>query len=110
MAEVESSMAVFFAAALFVFIGMTGLAVDYGFAALERRVLQNAVDAASVTGANALARGASPSADVQTMATKNSIAVSTTVVCEYIDNANAVTGSCSGTPSGTTSGVKVTAT
>jgi Flp pilus assembly protein TadG len=103
-------MAVFFAATLIVFIGMTGLAVDYGFAALERRVLQNAVDAAAVTGANDLARGLGPASDVNTIASRNNIALSTTVVCEYIDNANAVTGPCSGTPSATTSGVRVTAT
>jgi Flp pilus assembly protein TadG len=105
-------MAVFFAAVLFVFIGMTGLAVDYGFAALERRVLQNAVDAAAVTGATDLASGVSPEADVQTIASRNNIALSTTVVCEYVDNSNppVVTGACSSTPSGTTSGVKVSAT
>ena len=103
-------MPVLLAAVLITLIGMAGLAVDFGFAALERRVLQNAVDAAAVTGANGLARGVGPSADVQTMATRNSIAVSTTVVCEYVDNANAVTGPCSAAPSATTSGVKVTAT
>jgi Flp pilus assembly protein TadG len=105
-------MAVFFAAVLFVFIGMTGLAVDYGFASLERRVLQNAVDAAAVTGATDLASGVSPEADVQTIASRNNIALSTTVVCEYVDNSNppVVTGPCSSAPSGTTSGVKVSAT
>jgi Flp pilus assembly protein TadG len=103
-------MAVFFAAVLFVFIGMTGLAVDYGFATLERRVLQNAVDAAAQSGATNLSMGVSAAADVQTMVTRNNVAVGTTVVCDYIDNSNVVTGSCSGTPSGTTSGVRVSAT
>jgi Flp pilus assembly protein TadG len=103
-------MPVLLAVMLVALIGMTGLAVDYGFAALDKRVLQNAVDAAAVTGANWLARSLDPSLDVQAIATKNNIAVSTTVVCEYIDNSNTVTGSCSPSPSGTTSGVKVTAT
>jgi len=103
-------MPVLLAAMLLVLIGMTGLAVDFGFGTLERRVLQNAVDAAAVTGASDLARSITPVNDVQSMATRNQAAPTTTVVCEYVDNANAVTGPCGSAPSGTTSGVRVTAT
>jgi putative Flp pilus-assembly TadE/G-like protein len=103
-------MAVFFAAVLFVFIGMTGLAVDYGFASLERRVLQNAVDAAATTGAGNLSRGEAVSADVNTLVGRNGVGLTATVDCQYIDNTGAVTGPCSGAASATTGGVKVTAT
>jgi Flp pilus assembly protein TadG len=103
-------MAVFFAAVLFVFIGMTGLAVDYGFASLERRVLQNAVDSAATTGAGNLSRGEAVSADVNTLVGRNGVGITATIDCQYIDNTGAVTGPCSSAASATTGGVKVTAT
>jgi Flp pilus assembly protein TadG len=105
-------MAVFFAAVLLVFIGMTGLAVDYGFASLERRVLQNAVDAAATTGAANLAAGQSVGADVGTMVSRNGVGITATIDCQYIDNSNpsVVTGPCSGAASANTGGVQVTAT
>jgi Flp pilus assembly protein TadG len=103
-------MAVFFAAVLLVFVGMTGLAVDYGFASLERRVLQNAVDAAASTGASNLAAGQAVNADVSTMVSRNGVAVTTSVDCQYIDNSGNATGPCSAAASATTGGVKVTAT
>lgn len=105
-------MPVLLAGMLFVLVGMTGLAVDHGFATLERRVLQNGVDAAALSGASDLARDTPQLVltDVQTIATRNGIAATATIVCEFIDNLNAVTGPCSAPPSGTTSGVKVTAT
>src|SRR5262249_35638568 len=85
-------------------------AIDFGFGTLERRVLQNGVDAAALSGASDLARNANPVADVQTVATRNQVAITTSIVCEYVDGTNAVTGLCSDIPSNTTSGVKVTAT
>jgi Flp pilus assembly protein TadG len=95
---------------LAVLIGMTGLAVDHGFATLERRVLQNSVDAAATTGARHLAQGVDPTTSVATMVTKNGAAATTTVECQYVDSNQAITGPCSGTPSATTAGVRVTAT
>ena len=103
-------MPVFLALALVVLFGMAGLSVDFGFGTLERRVLQNGVDAAALTGASDLVRDVNPVNDVQTVATRNQVAVTASVVCEYVDNTNAVTGSCANAASGTTSGVKVTAT
>lgn len=103
-------MAVFFAAILVALVGMTGLSVDFAFATLERRILQNAVDAAATSGALNLAQGLSPTADVNDMVERNNVALTTTVVCEYVDNSNAVTGPCSSPPSNSTSGVRVTAT
>ena len=101
-------MPIFLAVLLTVILGMTGLAVDYGFAALERRALQNAADAAAISGAINLVRGESPVADVSTVANRN--AVTSGVVCDYVDVSNAVTGSCSGVASGSSDGVKVIAT
>jgi Flp pilus assembly protein TadG len=114
-------MPVLLAGMLIVLLGMTGLAIDFGFGTLERRTLQNGADAASLTGATDLAslsstdatvraKGANLVADVQTMVTVNGAAATTSVVCELVDNTNAVTGSCSNPPSNSTSGVKVTAT
>jgi len=114
-------MAVLLAAMLVVLLGMTGLAVDFAFGTLERRTLQNGVDAAALTGAADLAslastdaavraKGANLVVDVQTMVARNQVAATTSVVCELVDNANAVTGPCSDPPSNATSGVKVTAT
>jgi Flp pilus assembly protein TadG len=114
-------MPVLLAGMLVVMLGMAGLAVDFGFGTLERRTLQNAVDAASQTGATGLAnlassdsvtraKGANLVSDVQTIVSRNGAAVSTAVVCEFVDNTNAVTGPCSSPPSNSTSGVKVTAT
>lgn len=113
-------MPVLLAGMLLVLIGMAGLAIDFGFGTLERRVLQNAVDAASLTGATDLASLVSTDAatrakgmnlvnDVQTIVTRNQAAVTTSVTCEFVDNANAVTGLCADPPSNSTSGVKVTA-
>jgi hypothetical protein len=101
---------VLLATLLVAFIGMTGLGVDYAFSTLERRILQNGVDAAASSGAIDLAEGTSPEADVTAVVTRNGARASTTVVCEYVDNTNTVTGLCSAVPSGTTGGVRVTAT
>ena len=114
-------MPVLLAGMLVVLLGMTGLAVDFGFGTLERRVLQNAVDAAAQTGATDLAnlassdpvtraKGAGLVTDVQTIVSRNQAAASTTVVCDFVDNANAVTGACADPPANTASGVRVTAT
>jgi Flp pilus assembly protein TadG len=102
-------MAVLLAVVLVALIGMTGLGVDYAFATLERRTLQNAVDAAA-SGAINLAQGESPTADVNSMVQRNGAAPSTAVECAYVDNADAVTGPCDAAPSAATSGIRVTAT
>ena len=101
-------MPILLAAAFTVIVGMTGLAIDFGFVTMERRQLQNAADAAALTGAIDLANRRSPTADVNTMAGRN--ATTTGVTCEYVNDANAVTGPCSGTPAGSSSGVRVVAT
>jgi Flp pilus assembly protein TadG len=103
-------MPVLLAGMLVALIGMTGLAVDFGFGTLERRVLQNAADAAAATGASDLINGVTPTSGVQAMVSQNGASVTTDVTCQYVDTANAVTGLCSAAPSNTTSGVKVTAT
>jgi Flp pilus assembly protein TadG len=101
-------MAVFFAVVLVGLIGMSGLGIDYGFATLERRSLQNAADAAATTGALDLVRNVSPVTDVNTMASRN--ATTTGVQCDYVDASNTVTGPCTPGPASTTSGVRVIAT
>ena len=101
-------MAVFLALFLTVLLGMAGLGIDYGFATLERRSLQNAADAAAASGALNLVQNLSPVSDVNTMAGRN--ATTTSVQCDYVDGTNNVTGSCASAPSNTTSGVRVIAT
>jgi Flp pilus assembly protein TadG len=103
-------MPVLLAGMLTILIGMTGLAVDHGFAILERRVLQNAVDAAASSGALSLAQGVSPTTSVSTMVTRNGAAVTTNVECQYVDSTGTDTGPCTGTASNDTAGVRVTAT
>lgn len=101
-------MVVFLAAMLVAIVGMTGLAVDFGYATLERRSLQNAADAAALTGARKLLQNVSPVNDVNTVAGRN--ATTTSLVCEYVNAADTVTGPCASTPSVTSSGVRVVAT
>ena len=100
-------MIVFFAALLTVFIGMTGLGVDYAFSTLERRTLQNAADAAVLTGAQKLTQGLSPSTDVSTIVGRN--ATTTSIVCQYVNTSNVDMADCSGSPPTGASGVHVTA-
>ena len=101
-------MSVLLAAALTVILGMAGLAIDYGFATVERRQLQNAADAAAVSGAINMSQKVSPTADVNAMAGRN--AQTTGVTCEYVDTSNTITGPCGSTPSSTAGGVRVVAT
>lgn len=103
-------MAVLLASLVFVFFGMTGLGVDFAFATLEKRTLQNAADAAATSGAINLARGESPVNDVNSMVTRNGAANTTVVLCQYVDNSNAVVGGCDAAAPGSSSGVRVTAT
>jgi Flp pilus assembly protein TadG len=102
-------MTVLLAVVLVALVGMTGLGVDFAFATLERRVLQNATDAAAASGAINLARGEDPTGDVDRMMQRNNVALSTTVVCQYVDD-DAVTGPCNAATAATTNGVRVTAT
>jgi hypothetical protein len=101
-------MPVLLAAMLTALLGLTGLAVDFGFATVERRALQNAADAAAVSGAINLVRGENPVAEVTTVANRNASVAG--LVCEYVNAANAVTGPCTSAPSATTDGVRVQAT
>lgn len=103
-------MPVLLAGFLTVLIGMTGLAVDHGFATLERRVLQNSVDAAASSGAHSLAQGNSATANVSSMVTRNGAAATTVIDCQYVDSTGANTGDCSATASASAAGVRVTAT
>src|ERR687893_2480321 len=100
-------MPILLAAAFTVIVGMTGLAIDFGFAVMERRQLQNAADAAALTGAIDLANRRSPTAAVTTMAGRN--ATTTGVTCEYVNDGNTTTGPCASTPAGSSSGVRVVA-
>src|SRR4051812_9500265 len=101
------AMAVFLALLLTLFIGMTGLAVDFAFSTFERPALQNAAHAAALTGAIDLSQGAGPTADVTTIAGKN--ATISSVGCQYVNAANTDVGGCTGSAVGA-SGVHVTAT
>jgi Flp pilus assembly protein TadG len=101
-------VAVLLALILTVLVGMTGLGVDYGYATLERRALQNAADAAALTGARRLIQNLSPVNDVNTIAGRN--ATTTSVACDYVNAADTVTGSCTSVPSDTSDGVRVVAT
>lgn len=102
-------MPVLLAAAFTVIIGITGLAIDFGFATLERRQLQNAADGAAISGAINLVNDQSPTADVQTMANRN--ATTSALTCDYVNDSNATTAACSTTTvPGASSGVRVVAT
>jgi Flp pilus assembly protein TadG len=101
-------MIVLLAAMITVLLGMAGLVIDFGYATLERRSLQNAADAAAVSGALDLVLNISPVSDVNTMAGRN--ATTTSVQCDYVDSTSSVTGSCASMPSSTASGVRVIAT
>src|SRR3954465_6450329 len=94
----RSTMAVFLAALLTVFIGMTGLAVDYAFSTFDRRALQNAADAAALTGAIDLSQGLAPTADLTTVAGKN--ATISSLGCQYVNSAYADVGVCTGSALG----------
>lgn len=104
-------MPVLLALCLTAVIGMTGLAVDYGFATIERRALQNAADAAALSGAIDLVSYSrdqvSPSTDVTTIVARN--AVTTGATCAYVNASNDVTGDCASPPSDASDGVKVVA-
>jgi Flp pilus assembly protein TadG len=101
-------MVVLLAGILAVLLGMTGLSVDYAFATVERRALQNAADAAATSGALDLAQNLNPTTSVNTIAARN--AATTSLTCEYVNAANTVTGPCSSAPSSLTDGVRVVAT
>ena len=105
-------MLVLYTLAFAAVLGVMGLAVDYGFVSLERRVLQKAADAAAMSGALDLvdtATRGSISTDVSTMVTRNNVGPGTSVNCVLVDNANAQVQANCGTPSSNaTSGVSVT--
>lgn len=104
-------MMVLIALAFTALVGITGLAVDLGFVALERRTLQKAADAAAMSGALDLASTTaygSISSDVSTMVTRNAVGSGTTTNCVLVDNSNAQVQANCGTPAdSTTSGVRV---
>src|SRR3954452_19929415 len=100
-------MAVLLATLLIIFIGMTGLGVDFAFSTLERRALQNAADAATLSGARDLSQGVGPTIDIARVAAQN--ASISTLDCQYVNTANADIGPCTGSARGA-AGVHVTAT
>ncbi len=110
-------MLVQLAAIVAALMGVTGLAIDVGFVTIEKRVLQNAVDAAVVSGAIDMVQPTyhngnatyTTAGTVNTMANKNDIPAGTTVICEYVNGSDTVTGACSSAPLNTSNGVKVTA-
>ena len=59
-------MSVILALFFTVFVGMTGLGIDFAFSTLERRALQNAADASALTGARDLSQGTTPTTDIAT--------------------------------------------
>jgi hypothetical protein len=104
-------MFVLYALAFSAVLGVMGLAVDFGFVALERRQLQKAADAAAMSGALDLTDSSSwgqISTDVGTMVTRNSVPTGTTTSCSLVDTSNAqVQATCSTPTSSSTSGVRV---
>jgi Flp pilus assembly protein TadG len=99
-------MSVILALFFTVFVGMTGLGIDFAFSTLERRALQNAADASALTGARDLSQGTTPTTDIATISGKN--ATTSSIVCQYVNTSNADLGDCSGSATGA-SGVHVTA-
>jgi Flp pilus assembly protein TadG len=97
-------------------VGMLGLVVDFGFAAMERRTLQNAADAAALTGAIDLVQMTNQAVtntvvnDVSTMSLRNGAATTATIDCAFVNNGNADTGACSSWPASGSDGVRVRAT
>jgi hypothetical protein len=111
-------------------IGMLGLALDLGYNFEQRRMEQNAADAAVTVGLNDVIQSmnASPAgsinntcADVTSSLAKNGFPVtdcetpSTKVLCEFVDNSDNQTGLCNApnlqaAPLKNTSGVRVTLT
>jgi Flp pilus assembly protein TadG len=104
-------MPVLLAITLTVLLGMAGLGVDYGFSTVERRALQNAADAAAVSGAINLSQKAASTAiveEVTTVANRN--AQVSSVICQYVDANNAVIQACDQGATPTTSGIRVVTT
>jgi hypothetical protein len=107
-------MLVLVALAFAVVAGTMGLAVDYGFVALERRTLQKAADSAAMSGALDLADSTSWSSidtDVNSMISKNGVPFGTSTSCTLVDASNQqVQNNCNSPTNDSTSGVKVTLT
>jgi hypothetical protein len=105
-------MLVLLTLALSAFVGVMGLAVDYGFATLERRHMQKVVDAAALTGALDLVDSRSydrVTNDILTMAQRNNIPSGSTLGCYYIDNSLVLQQNNCSVPSGSTiAGLRVT--
>lgn len=96
-------------------LGMLGLALDTGFVVLERRQLQNAVDAAATSGAIDLVRLPNSTVgdvrvDVDTMVNRNAVAPAN-AACAYVDVNSVALASplCTQLPPTSASGVQVTA-
>jgi Flp pilus assembly protein TadG len=105
---------ILFAFFLTAMVGVLALSVDLGVSFTERRAMQNAADAAALTGARVVAKSASTSgltaqSSVTTVAGQNAMKLGTLdpVSCSYVNDSDAVVGSCSGTPPSSATGVKV---
>lgn len=111
----DGQILILFAFFLTAMVGVLALSVDLGVAFTERRAMQNAADAAALTGARVVAKSASTGGltaqgSVTTVAGQNAMKLGTLdpVSCSYVNDSDAVVGSCSGTPPSSASGVKVT--
>ena len=81
---------VIFALAQLVLLGALGLALDGGMLYAQRRAMQNAADAAAMTGAGALSRDLTDTAVTQAVfasAARNGVADATKVTCTFFTNA-----------------------
>jgi Flp pilus assembly protein TadG len=87
---------VIFALAQLVLLGALGLAIDGGFLYSKRRAMQNAADAAAMTGAGAISRDLTDTAVTQAVldsAARNGVTDWSKVTCKFLTNSY---------PSGTT--------
>lgn len=103
------------AGAMIALIGMLGLATDLGYSFAERRTMQNAADAGALAGAHALSKSDPSSpisvlSDVEKAAWANTMGGTrpTITSCQYVDDTDTSTGSCSELVPAGTSGIRVT--
>jgi hypothetical protein len=105
-------MLVLLTLALSAFVGVMGIAVDYGFATFERRHMQKVVDAAALTGALDLTDSrtyANVTNSIMTMANRNNLPSGSTIGCYYIDNSLTIQQNNCSVPTGSTiAGLRVT--
>lgn len=105
---------IMFAAFLVVIVGVTGLAIDLGYAFGARRAMQNAADAGALAGAQIVSKS-TPDAPlsaltaVQNAVTANKLGtiVPTITACNYVSDSETILGTCANPVPANTTGVRV---